>query len=175
VEFASGISITGTEEFINNARTHLNTINETLSGELLLNEISNSGHTITISEHPPGNGSWRPANSDARFQNADGTPGAGTNGTVRYDPNQTTMYDGSRPWMNTTPDTILFHELAHASQGTRGMQETGTGANPSVAGGGGGTVNNRELQAVGLSGHGTGEWTENDYRWETGQAEREWY
>ncbi|GAA0774866.1 hypothetical protein E1180_02050 [Roseibium denhamense] len=158
------ITIEGTEAFRNQTLTDLRTLGATDTGNGLLTSIQASGNSVTIVETNQGNACGY-ANGAGRFENADGSAGAGTDATVYYNPNRTQVYDGSEDWHTRPPAVGLGHELIHAEQATYGRQHSGSTDGTS----------NRERQAVGLPPYENNAYTENNIREEMGEPERPYY
>jgi type VI secretion system secreted protein VgrG len=160
----NNITIEGTPEFRAAALRDLLTVLNTPTGERLLASLEASGRNVTIVETAGGN-SCGYANGADRFTQADGTPGAGTDSTVNYNPNRTQIGDGSEPWMTRPASVGLGHELVHAERAANGTQPPGST---------GGTAN-RELQAVGLPPYDGSDINENSLRNDMGEPERTYY
>lgn len=160
---------------------NLNQINQTPTGNAMLQNIDNSPNPISIEKGDSatsGNGCSYddPA---GRFQSADGTPGAGTATTVSYNPDNTTI--GSEPWETRPPGVGLAHELVHADQASNGVMMTGTGDNDGLpdpsSPDGTAQANIRELQAAGIPPYDNNPYNENKIRseWNPPQPQRQWY
>lgn len=164
------IVIKGDDAFRAQALEDLQKLERTPTGESILQRIQDGDNTVTIVPHDH-NGRTRTGNAcgydnpDDRFVQADGTPGAGTDSTVYYNPDRQQIGDGSEDWHTRPPEVGLGHELIHAEQASYGEQVDG------VTDG----TNNRERQAVGLPPYENNEHTENNLRRDLGEPERTYY
>jgi len=156
----------------------LGQIAATPTGGALLKSIDGRGKTVTIAATSGGNATGY-TNPAARFKNANGTSGAGTDAQVSYNPDLTSI--GSQAWETRPPAVGLGHELVHAEQATHGDQLSGNDANDSkpdaldptqTA-----TEKQRELQAAGIPPYDTYPYNENKMRseWNPPQPQRQWY
>jgi type VI secretion system secreted protein VgrG len=132
----------------------------TPTGEGLLASLAASGRTTNIV--PTAGGNSQSDNGPGGYQNADGTPGAGCDTTVSWNPNRTVVPPGTEPWQTRDPAIGLGHELIHADHATHGNNENGS-SNYNDLNGNPRNANNDEQQAVGLNGKG-GPYTENGLR-----------
>ncbi|MEQ9233358.1 M91 family zinc metallopeptidase [Coleofasciculus sp. E2-BRE-01] len=179
-DLIDGIDIDGDEQYQEQVRENLREIYDTPSGQELLEslrEARDNGRSLTITAPPPG----RPGNACGydnprdRFIQPNGQPGAGTNATVYFNPNSTSI--GSEPWQTRPPAIGLAHELIHADDAAYGRMPRGDGVNGDLAPS---TESNRELRAVGLPPYENGlgddaSYTENAIRDEMGEPQRPHY
>jgi len=114
VQVGTAITIEGSPEFQQTAIAALADIAKTPSGAQMLADIEKSGKKVKIVEGAPHSDEAAPADwTKAK----DGT---GSDSTVSWNPKQSTMYDGSEPWMTAPPGVILGHEMTHAAHISRG-------------------------------------------------------
>jgi len=159
--YGTAITIEGSDTFKRQARQCLDAINATPTGTAMLRSIEASGHTLTFRETTRGN-SASPVNSAAAQRRADGSPGAGSDSIVNYNPNRTQIGDASEPWMTRPACVGLSHELVHAYHSANGTNDfTSAG----------------EDMAVGVPPHDTLPVTENKMRdeWTPRQPQRPHY
>ncbi len=165
-EYNENVRITGTPEFQAQVVNDLDTIAGTPTGERLFDSLADADGNVTIQRAAEGEGNACGYDSpDDRFANPDGTPGAGSDSTVYYDPDRTSIGDGSEDWMDRPPAVGLGHELVHAERAANGTQPQG-----STDG-----TRNRELQAVGLDPYGDSDINENSLRDDLDEPERTYY
>jgi hypothetical protein len=131
IQVGNNISIAGDETYQRKVLADLSQISQTPTGLGLLNSIDGGSKSVTITPIvPPNTGNSCSYDSDARFYNDDGTPGAGANSTIEFDPDLETI--SSQPW-GTRPSAIgLAHELGHADQASHGTTTEGESSNDSV-------------------------------------------
>jgi hypothetical protein len=128
----------------------------------LLSDLGSAKYTTTIQRSSGATNSTGYDNPGARFSNADGTAGAGTNATVGINPDLTTFAQpgqAEQPWMTERQKYGLYHELVHAYHGVHG--DTPSGSHNGT--------NNREFQAVGLGPYANDQYSENEFRKEMGK------
>jgi uncharacterized Zn-binding protein involved in type VI secretion len=178
VQVGKSITITGDMEFKFKTMLALGQLASTPTGDKLLKEVGNGDKTVTIKKGDPPGCSYD--NGNARFQNADGTPGAGTNSTVDYNPDNRNY--GTEPWLSDIPPgLVLGHELVHAEQAGKGVMKNGTDDNDGQVDPTDSSkktqANKRELEAVGVPPYDGYEYNENKMRkeWPPPQVEREYY
>ncbi|MBK9968560.1 MAG: hypothetical protein IPP07_28320 [Holophagales bacterium] len=155
-------------------------LDATPTGHALLQSIEASGRTVTIRAPAPGDGnSCGYDDPAARFTQPDGTPGAGTNSTVEFNPDRDVI--GPAAWETRPPAIGLGHELIHADQAAHGTTTPGTtnnDARPDPANPGAiQQTNTREVETTGVPPNDTRDFTENDLRreWDPPQPQRPWY
>ncbi|MBB5690654.1 hypothetical protein GXW77_09050 [Roseomonas alkaliterrae] len=129
--------------FLAQLRAALAQIFSTPSGREWLRQMSETGREITILQGGPGANFATPANS------ADASNGTGTNTTVTWDPNTTSLGGYSPAVSNCGSDVILFHEMVHGlhnaqGNGMKGPYETFPGQS-------GGSFREEERKTVGTS------------------------
>lgn len=110
----TAITIEGDLAFQQAAVAALNQIASTPSGAQMLSDIEKAGKPVKLVEGAPG------TDSCGGFDPTAASNGTGSGSTVRWNPNQSTMYDGSEPWMTAPPGVILGHEMTHAAHVARG-------------------------------------------------------
>ncbi|WP_315760685.1 M91 family zinc metallopeptidase [Sphingomonas sp. Y38-1Y] len=113
VQVFPNVTVRGTPEFVEATLRAMAAIAATPSGAKMLADLQATGKPVTILESAPGGDSCGDFGSGA-------TDGTGSGSTVRWNPNPSTMYDGSEPWMNAPPGVILGHEMTHATHVARG-------------------------------------------------------
>ena len=160
------ITIEGDKAFRDRVVADLRKLDATPTGHRLMENLDNGPKHVTIVRTADGNECGNYPNPGGRFVNADGTPGAGTDSTVSYNPDRTQIGDGSEPWMNRPPEVGLAHELVHADDAANGRMDTGEDANGD---------RNRELQAVGLPPYQNKDPSENGIRRDMGWLPRPRY
>jgi len=179
VKVGNAIVIKGSLEFQTKTLAALGQIASTPTGEALLQSIDKNGKTVNIQETSEGNECGGYTNPAGRFQNADGTAGPGTDATVSYNPDRTSI--GSEDWETRPPAVGLAHELVHADQAGKGVMQTGNDNNdhkpdptdPTKTA----QEKKRELEAAGIPPYDTYPYNENKIRkeWPPPQPERKWY
>lgn len=178
VQVGKSITITGDIDFKLKTLANLGQIAATPTGEKLLQDLGKGDKKVTITKTTDGNACGY-SNGAARFQKADGTPGAGTDSTVYFDPD--TKKIGDEPWETRPPAIGLAHELIHAEQAGKGLQKPGTGDNDSKPDPTDPTktaqTNQREAEAAGIPPYDKYKYNENKIRkeWKPPQPERKWY
>lgn len=177
-QYNDGITIEGTPEFQATVVRDLRQIESTPTGEALIASIDGSGRNVRIQETAGGNACGYTSPAD-RFYGADGSPGAGTDARVHYNPNRERI--GPEPWATRPPAIGLAHELVHADQAAHGTQRTGMDQNdakPDPANPGAMDQEKvRELEAAGIAPHDGREHNENKIRseWDPPQPQRNYY
>jgi hypothetical protein len=183
--FAPGVDITGTHEYIQSTRHYLNTIAGTPAGDelnrrILLDGFA-EGHTVNIVD-PGGNvgNSNTYTNSPNHHIQADGTPRGGSNSTLAFNPYRHSL-PGARmnpdgtpdmtDWRNRPPDVGLEHELNHSYHGMTGSVNMAPTPNPVV----GGDAPSEDLRTVGIGPFGEDPVCENTYRSQRGLVPRPHY
>ena len=159
------VTIAGDKAFRDRVVADLQKLNATPTGHQLMENLDGNPRKVTIVRTAEGNECGNYPNPGGRFVNADGTPGAGTDSTVSYNPDRTQIGDGSEPWMNRPPEVGLGHELVHADDAANGRMDTGATDG----------TNNRERQAVGLPPYENKNPSENGMRRDLGLPERPRY
>ena len=147
------IELDGTDAFRTSVLTDLAWLMTVDVGRELLAAIAMTGKTLKIEATGGGNSTSYEPDADS-WENADGTPGAGSNVTVSYNTEEWNPYGGDDDWMRRPPAIGLAHELVHAWTGM-----TGTRARGETEG-----VRRRELQATGLGEFAPARMTENRFR-----------
>ncbi len=176
-----GIRIEGTPEYQAKTLRDLDLIANTPTGKSLLESIAHSGKQVTIRapSDPEAGNSCSYDNPGARFMDASGRPGQGTNSIIQYNPDRTRI--GDEPWETRPPAIGLAHELIHADQAAHGTMTPGTTNNDARPDPADPTkieqANTREVEAVGIPPHDQRDFTENKIRseWDPRQPQREWY
>ncbi|TQF16796.1 alkaline phosphatase [Myxococcus llanfairpwllgwyngyllgogerychwyrndrobwllllantysiliogogogochensis] len=138
-DVGTSVTVKGDANFQARVQSDLEALESLPVGRELLSGLDASGRSTTIRETSGGD-SASPTNDDDSWLRPDGTPGPGSDATIRYNPTDTEYYEGDESWQVKPPVTTLFHELVHGynyATGTRAPGETDG-------------VNNRELAAVGL-------------------------
>ncbi|POF29700.1 M91 family zinc metallopeptidase [Roseibium marinum] len=111
------IKVEGTEAFREKTVAALAKIAQTPSGAKMLNDLHKSGKTITIKE--TGGGNEVDGFTNAGTVDSSGNPGSGSDSTVHYNPN-TTSLGSSDTWMTRPPEVGLAHEMIHAKHAAYG-------------------------------------------------------
>ncbi len=117
-------------DFQAQALADLMAIDQTPSGHRLLQSLNDSGRTVTVKDNIDPqelNAHARPNDSANAQRKSDGTPGTGSDATVNYNPNISTL--NNDPWMTAPSAVWLSHELVHADHYTHGTRSTGTAQN----------------------------------------------
>lgn len=165
VKVGNSIIIKGSLDFQTKTLAALGQIASTPTGEALLQSIDKNGKTVTIQETSGGNEVGY-SNGAGRFQNADGTPGPGSDANISYNPSRTST--GTEDWETRPPAVGLAHELVHAEQAGKGIQKPGKDANDSRPDATDPTKNDeenkRELEAAGIPPYDTYPYNENKIR-----------
>lgn len=176
--YGNAVSIDGDDVFRQKTLAALDQIKKTPTGAALLESLERSGRSVSIKPSQDGNGCGY-TNPAARFAQADGTPGTGTNSTVVFDPDTRTI--GSEAWETRPPAIGLAHELVHAEHAATGTMSTGEVQNDSKRDPTNPTrfqmYRKREIEAVGVPPNDQRAFTENKIRseWDPPQPERKWY
>jgi uncharacterized Zn-binding protein involved in type VI secretion len=174
-QVSPGVAIQGDPAFQAQVMQHLDRLAATPTGTKLLASIDSSGKTVTIVKSAGGN-TESAKDFNAGLRRPDGKPGAGTDATVKFNPDRTQIGDGSKPWMKRSPTVGLAHEMIHGAHDCNGTTEFDYGDSNKVP-------QNYELQTVGLSGTKNGrpveysgnEYTENKVRTDLGEPLRDEY
>ena len=138
------VQITGSDAFKQRVAAELEFLRSSPNGQQMLAEFDKAaekGHVVTIRElQNERNGYAQSAAGNDRFMSEDGKPGTAADVTITYNPS---FHADGLP----LPITTLYHEMSHAYNGVNGTYLPGVykGSGPD-----GGSVNNRERQAVGL-------------------------
>jgi uncharacterized Zn-binding protein involved in type VI secretion len=128
--------------FVAQLQANLARIFVTPSGQAFLNQMAANGRTITFRQGGPGENTCTPT----------GTPGTagggppGSDSTIAWDPNTTSLNGFDPSVANCGADTILFHEMVHGLHNANGAH--GNGPNESFGQGGGGTSQRGEERAT---------------------------
>lgn len=176
-EYAPGIVIKGDAEFQAQTVAALDKIAETPSGRKMLDDFSKTGKTVTIVKTTGGNG-VSGFSGDAK-RNSDGTRGDGSDSTLKYNPDTTSI--GSEEWETRPPEIGLAHEMVHATHVARGDISTDPVQNdnkPDPANPGSpATEIDEEVRTVGIPPYDNEPYSENTIRseWDPPQPERKWY
>jgi hypothetical protein len=182
LRYNDGVTVKGTQEFVDKTKAALDKIKTTATGASLLDSLAASGQMTTIVHTAKGN-SQRPeqwskglaAGTEFKFTLADGTErtitgvGGGSGSTVSFNPDKVQIGNGSEDWMTRPPEIGLAHELIHADDAAHGNLDPTKPA--------GSTVMNAERQAVGLPPFTDKQHTENKLRaeWDPPQPARPRY
>lgn len=178
IHVGKNIIISGDQDFQMKTLAHLGQVASTPTGAAMLKSIDGNSNTITIVKTDNGNEIGYD-NDAARFKNDDGTPGAGSNSTISYNPDRTKI--GDEPWETRPPAVGLGHELVHGEQAQRGGMTKGNSDNDNKPDPADPTKKaqekTRELEAAGIPPHDTQPYNENKMRkeWHPPQPERQWY
>jgi hypothetical protein len=180
--FAPGIDIKGTHQFIEQTRLHLQSMLNRDSGQELTSRITLDSYgndvKVTIVETQGGNSATH-GPATGRLQ-ADGSRGAGSDSEVRFNPYRHSLpgarvlEDGSpdpTDWRNRPPQVGLQHELNHAHHAVSGQIDVTPVPNVGVAG----NVPSEELRTLGIGPFGSTGVDENVARTELGLPPRPHY
>ena len=168
LRYNDGVTVKGTQEFVDKTKAALDKIKTTATGASLLDSLAASGQQTTIVHTTEGNSQrpdeWKkalPAGAELKWMSG-GTEhkitgeGGGSGSTVKFNPDKVVIGNGSEDWMTRPPDIGLAHELIHADDTAHGNMDPNKPA--------GSTVANYERQAVGLDPFTGKEHTENKIR-----------
>ena len=108
-------------------------------GRRLLEALDDAGKQVVISQSTGGNETTI-LDAPAAMLRGNGEPGPGSACIIDYNIMQTTIEDGSQPWMQRPPIVGLYHELIHALNAATGTTQPGQTDG----------VPNLELQDIGL-------------------------
>lgn len=136
------VKIDGDNDFQMRVESDLEALKATKSGQKLLSELDNSGHTVTITKTDAQNGYEKVAKAEDRgkeFITPDGKRGEGADSEISYNPS----YNGPA---NGRPINVLFHEGVHSYNSVSGTMQPGKQDQED-----GSNVNKLERQDVGLS------------------------
>jgi uncharacterized Zn-binding protein involved in type VI secretion len=175
IQVGQSITVKGDETFKKKTLAALRKMGETETGKKVLNSIESSGKTVTVVETKDGN-SEDAENFTDGLRKRDGTPGKGSDATVKFNPDRKVVGDGSQDWMTRSPAVGLSHEMIHAARDTNGTSDYDYSDRKK-------SPQNYELQAVGLDGTKDGkpvdysgeDYTENKIRAEMGEPKRTEY
>jgi hypothetical protein len=142
--YGDGILIQGTQEFRDQTRAALDTLNRLPSGQQLLTNIGNSGRTVTITEETAPNGYCSAHNG------ADSRNGTGTDSDVSWNPSHHTTDPADAATGTPGSTVVLAHELVHASHNADGNNQNGP--NDSYPGQSGSSSRGEERATVGAGG-----------------------
>jgi uncharacterized Zn-binding protein involved in type VI secretion len=148
--YGDNIVIHGSPEYRATVVSDLNQLNHTPTGQALLQNINNGTHEVAIQPMQAGqaydNGFCRARDYGAATPQADGTPGAGSDSDVFYNPTYTQTYTAEDGTTQTQPPhDVLGHELMHATHNSAGNNRAGD-ALPSPY------SNVEEAQTIGVQG-----------------------
>ncbi|MCA8990822.1 MAG: PAAR domain-containing protein [Planctomycetaceae bacterium] len=186
IQVGKAITITGDDAFKQKTLAHLGQIAATDNGNDLLQAIDSSGKQLTIQESGDGTNSTS-ANPATAYRNADGTAGSGSDSTVDYNPDRTTLRDpgeastADNAWKDRPPAVGLAHELVHVYQAANGEWDSATADNDGLVDPADPSKKAQEtideLQAAGIPPHDTYPYTENKIRdqWSPKQPQRPYY
>ena len=166
--------------FRNQVIRDLEKIYDTDTGKAMLESLAKSGKKVSIIHTMSGNAIGGYTEKEARYLQADGKAGAGTNSVIRYYPSIVSL--GKEDEWDVRPPAIgLAHELIHAEQAAYGRMIDGKAPNGSALKLAGSKAKEeadiRELEAVGVPPYDTYPFSENKIRaqWKPVQPERKWY
>lgn len=185
IKVGNSITITGSDDFKVKTLAHLGQIASTPTGAQLLNKIDGMGKNVTIKS--TGGGNSVTGFTGAAKPNADGTPGAGSDSTVNYNPDRTSLRDpgeaadANNAWKDRPPAIGLAHELTHTVQVGTGTLDTTKSDNDNRIDPTDPTKKeqelNAELEAAGIPPHTSNPYNENQIRseWNPPQPQRPYY
>jgi type VI secretion system secreted protein VgrG len=160
----SNIKIDGPPEFQLQTMIALAKLAATPTGLALLQQLDASPHTTTIKPAAAGDGNEAgPSNAANANLRPDGTAGPGSDATVWFNPDRTTVGSGTEPWQTRDPAIGLGHELIHASHYTSGTRGTTT-STYTDADGVSRTAKDEEQRTAGVGPHRNDPMTENQLR-----------
>jgi hypothetical protein len=152
---SSNFKVNGTDSFKTTVFLDLGWLMTSDVGQLLVKELQDGKHTVTIQESAGGNGENAASFNDGlETTDTPPKPGPGSDVTVDFNPNKLFIKDGSLDWHNRPPAIGLAHELVHAWADVYGMTPRGET----------GGVKRYELQAVGLGDFAKKRISENKFR-----------
>lgn len=135
--YNSSITIKGSPEYQAAVVADLDRLAATETGKEIIDAMSDTGHSLTIEPIPPGSDQSNgfcdyvdPADNAAGRgrPNADGTPGAGADGVIQYNPSGTSEYTGADGNTYTMePNETLGHEMIHGVHQGQGNDLVGEG------------------------------------------------
>ena len=177
--YNASITIKGSPEYQAAVVADLDRLAATETGRKIIEEMGDTGHSLTIEPIPPGsdqsNGFCDYADpADAvpgkGLPNADGTPGTGADGVIQYNPSATSEYTGEDGNTYTMePNETLGHEMIHAVHQGQGNDLMNEGK-PSPY------DNKEEMQTIGsndgVDDYSGGEMTEGALETENGKSPR---
>ncbi|MBN1152228.1 MAG: hypothetical protein JXA58_03365 [Dehalococcoidia bacterium] len=180
--FAPGIDITGTHQFIEQTRLHLQLMQNRASGDDLTRRLGlecvGGGHRVNIVETNGGNSVE--GFTDAAQRQPDGSRGSGSSTTLHFNPYRhsvpgaSVLRDGSpdpSDWRNRPPQVGLQHELNHSYHAASGQIDLTPAPNVGVEG----NVPSEELRTLGIGPFGSTGVDENVARVELGLPPRAHY
>jgi hypothetical protein len=162
---AAGITVEGDGVFKTVVSLDLAWLMTQAVGQELINDIVASGKQLTIRKTERGN-SAPPVSWEGVYINEDGTPGAGNDVVINYNPVNWNPYGGDEAWMTRPPAIGLAHEMVHAWTAMTGIMAR---EDPDAA------VRPLEEQATGLGAYRDARHTENRFRRAFGMPERPEY
>lgn len=185
IKVGNNITIKGDNDFKVKTLAQLGQIASTPTGASLLKGIDGMGKSVTIQKTSGGNS----VNgfTGAAKRNADGTPGAGSDSTLNYNPDRTSLRDpgeaatASNAWKDRPPAIGLAHELVHTHQVGTGTLDTSKADNDGKVDPTDPTKKEQELvaelEAAGIPPHDTKPYNENKIRseWNPKQPQRPYY
>jgi hypothetical protein len=156
----AGVTIEGDAAFKQYTETDLAYLMTTPTGRKpVVAEVATGKH-LTISPTEGSNfGKGATDEGDLRWY---GGRGEGTGATIHYNPQLTTIDDGSEDWMHRPPAIGLGHEMIHAYADMTGTTPTGTTHG----------IKDEERQAFGLPPYADSEFSEDRIRAEAGLEQR---
>lgn len=179
VSYGKAITIEGDDAFKTKTIAALDELKKTPTGAALLADIEKSGKKVTIK--PTTGGNEVGGLSDGAFVKGDGSPGSGSNSTVYFNPDKTTVGSGKDGWQTRPPAIGLGHELVHADHAARGTIDMTPIDNDSKPDPKDTTKTAKapreEVTTAGIPPNDSGTFTENKLRseWNPKQPPRPWY
>lgn len=152
----TSVVVNGTDEFKERVEADLEMLRSSPVGRQMLEGYDdanrNDGVTVTINETTAnkGSASWNSSGTNPNLDPATGGRGTPTDATINYNPSYMPTYtfsDGTST--ESVPSVVMFHEMAHAYDGTHGTfrAEDYNGTDPIDSPG---TLKTGERVAVGL-------------------------
>jgi uncharacterized Zn-binding protein involved in type VI secretion len=155
----------GSPEFQNAAILDLYLISLTPSGQEMFTRLEDAGQTVTINEHFDVNGFCSPVNQ------ADADAGTPTGSSVLWNPSyRSNAFTDDGTMIPQPPQSILFHELAHALANAEGRQRHDVDPDPPASQTG---IAEEEAQAIGTGSHNDDYPSENSLRADWGLPRRD--
>jgi hypothetical protein len=156
----SSIRINGDDAFHQHTERDLTYLMTTPTGrDLVETEAAGDKHVTIV---PTDGSNFEKGASSQGDLRRDGTPGAGTDSTIQYNPQLTTIGDGSEDWMHRPAAVGLGHEMVHAYADATGTTPVGRTDG----------IRNEELQAIGLPPYSEDRFSEDRIRAEASLPER---